>query len=217
MIKTLIVVLGCSILGFWGTLAVLNRSLFFPNDNSISSPTVSSTPIISPPPFILRPPSAGIIGTVSSTEGEVKIGKRDDTEPVEATQGADLVDGDTIFTDEGTAQITFPNLCDLQVDSRSQVTIVNALANTFLLHQIAGTVLYRTQHPVSVRTAGTVIHINGDVTITPREDEGIIDIITQKGTAKISWVTNTNQTQVEEIPQNSTALFDGAIDEVIIE
>ncbi len=217
MIKIIIVFLTTSIIGFWGAMVYFNGPQIIFNQVSIENSKTPLTPQTSPSPFILKAPSAGLVGRIIDIEGDVQIGKRELSEPIEATVGADLVDGETVYTEEGSALVDFMGVFSVGLDTNAQITIINALQKTFLLTQISGLVAYNAIQPISVRTAGTVIQVKGEVSVTPKEEEGLIEIRTQEGTAVLSWIDNDNETRVEEIPENTFAIFDGATDEINIE
>lgn len=211
--RNVIILLVVIIAGFWGGLIYLDSNK---QEEDISI-TPSPTPQISiePSPFTLQAPSEALIGIVTVVNGEVTIAQREGTS-IEAQTGIEIIDGDSISTADGTTVIEFEGR-SFALSKDASISFINLLPQSFLVHQIVGTVTYVSKESLFIRTAGTLIQTSGEVQITPIEDDGRIEIETKEGAAVIGWIDKNNNTQSREIPKNSSAQFLGASDEVEIE
>lgn len=162
-----------------------------------------------PSEFTLQPPAQALTGELTVTKGHAEIFKRIADNFSEASSGAKILTGESVYTrTNSTARVEVKELVEVYFNPGSEVAFVNLFKENALLQQKSGTVHYNLNsiYPVSVRTLHLLSTVyEGSATITVDSPEITVNI--PKGRGKIAFVDTDNNTQILELSSGQKALI----------
>lgn len=187
---------------------------YFQNQKSsqvLEAPMTAPTPATTP--FVLRPPSQALNGTLSIIKGKIELKSRDTGVYAEASSGAQILTGETIASGENTAAtITIDGFATSTLEENSELVFANLYPTNMVLQQKNGKVTYRLvdqQYPVSVRVLHTLVSLlPGTTTINIIDTD--ISVSVASGSAAIALVDTDNNTHVWKLEKNEQANIDDA-------
>lgn len=165
--------------------------------------TPSPTPLLTSPKLPLK---QSLTGTIETAEGEIERSLLIQPEPVEATVGAEIFEGEGLKLEEGaTSSISFASGATLVLSFEADIALSSTNPSHFLVHQTNGRVEYTTDPTIKEITIRglhaliTLIGGNAEIVVDP--DGELIKIMTNEGTGKIGYIDSDNNTQTVELEQ----------------
>ena len=165
-------------------------------------------------------PKNSITGEITSLSGDVTWESRVATEPAVLVSNTKIQQGEILYTGPtGALTVTFPSLGEVRLSPNTEVSIMQALATSFVLSQPTGTVTYTSEEttPISIRSLHMLANITGNAVMTVDDLYGVITISVTDGDVTIAYNNTENISQVEIISKEETATFNDETRETTIE
>ena len=161
---------------------------------STFSPSLSS--------LTLAPPTQSLQGKITDLQGIVEKKGRDDSE-FKKVQDMTIVQGDSLATQQGKAQIFLGNQTAMTLFPNTEIGFVNLMPETLFFKQVSGITFYNLTARFSVRALHSLIETSNPLTVTVNKSQ--ITIIPKIGPAKIGLVDLENNTHVYTVSPGETA------------
>ncbi len=163
------------------------------------------------PTFTLNPPSQSVSATLTIFHNKVSQLTRTADSYQEATNGGQILTGESIATDEkGAAVATVSGIVTTTLGSNTELVFANLFPEDMVLQQKGGKIQYDvtdTGLPVAVRALHTLVSINSGTTIINVIDSDM-SITVKTGSLKFALVDNNNNTHVWELSAGHRANID---------
>jgi len=204
--KTILLPLLAFIIGFCSVFGYQ-----YVKTNKTEAPVIKPQPEADQPlagPLKLVPPSDAVSGILTITRGKADIFSRGETEFKEASNGAQILLGESIATKENSAATAgIAGIVSVNLDESSELVFANLYPENMVLQQKNGKILYKISKQLSVRALHTLITMEpGEASINIIDTD--LSITVKTGSVKFALVDMDDNTHVWDLKADQRANID---------
>lgn len=168
------------------------------------------TPLIEEKIEFLDPPSYALKGVLMVRGEGVEKLPRFGQDWLKAFEGVDIFQGERIRTDQiSEAEVLFEGQVEIKMRSSSELNFANLIPESFLIEQLKGEVIYKTEKPISVKLLKTLVLLEpGEAVVEIDSNGNFVYLGVILGKAKFAFIDKNNETQVYEVLAGRRLIFD---------
>lgn len=177
-------------------------------------------PQVTKPSYLYKsqPPSQALVGKLDKISGLVEKQSRDSNDWVEISTFSAVLQGESLKLNSiGRATALFENQTTLRLGKNTETSFINLIPEKFMLEQKNGIASFENLKPISLKVFDSLTVLEaGEFSVDVNGEIGRFNLSISSGSAKLSFVDNSNDTQVYTLTKGENARYDSATNTVII-